>query len=63
VSVIGIAMKVELINYIIEEIELKRSQMNDLSEQFGLEHPEVMKVSLQLDELLLSYYKLAKNNN
>jgi hypothetical protein len=58
-----IAMKAELLDCLLEEIEFMRSHMNDLSDQFGLEHPDVMKASIQLDELLLSFYKLAKNNN
>jgi hypothetical protein len=63
VEIIGIAMKAEMLDCLLKEIEFIRGHMNELSELLGLTHPEVMKVSLQLDELLLSFYKLAKNNN
>lgn len=42
------------------KIEDKRSLMNRLADELGHVHPAVMKVSQQLDELLLQYYTITR---
>lgn len=45
---------------ISSEIEQVRQRMNTLGGSHGLLHPEVMKCSQQLDELLIQHYALEK---
>lgn len=45
---------------ISSEIERVRQRMNRLGGSHGLSHPEVMKCSQQLDELLIQHYVLQK---
>jgi hypothetical protein len=49
----------ELMKYSIE-IELARSHMVKLVDQYGFMHPEVQRCSSQLDVLLLKFYQLDK---
>lgn len=42
------------------KIEKKRSHMNRLADELGHVHPSVMRVSEQLDELLMQYYRAVR---
>lgn len=43
---------------ITKQIESVRSKMNRLADELGIVHPQVMRCSQMLDELLLEYYTL-----
>lgn len=47
---------------IARQIELTRSQMNRLADELGHVHPNVLRCSLMLDELLLKYYAINRRN-
>lgn len=44
-----------------EQIESTRAQMNRMADELGYIHPEVMRCSQKLDELLLQYYDIARS--
>lgn len=46
---------------LIDEIEQKRREMEDLSLEKGLGAPEVLKVSEELDQLLNQYLKVSQS--
>lgn len=41
---------------IMRQIEHTRAQMNRLANELGIEHPQVVRCSQNLDRLLLDYY-------
>jgi hypothetical protein len=45
-------------NFICDEIETLRSEMVSLGIQHGFLHPDVQRVSKQLDQLLVRFYML-----
>ncbi len=47
---------------ILDEIELLRARLTDLTGRLGIDHPEVRRLSRKMDSLVVAYYRVTRGN-